>query len=553
MNVVSEQTGDEVAVSVQQKIPLVKPGTKKRLMDRRAATMQPMMRHQTRLVEQVEPSSVNGTMGPTTQDVQRNGTVRSSSWVEDALKSQQKDVDRISGSLAHVENHIQSFKDFMVEVRAELAANRATRKTQEELNQAQLSWTQEDLKELREEIGGFKQDLREEVIPDIRHQLDQIREEIDSHDRTTGYPNGSDLSASLAKFEGELLEIRRKSYEIDKLKTDLQRLLMRLSDLEGNDRDSFPKTLITPNESSKIESGMIGMAAVAQKQTQVMLQAPLDEGASSAMDRHASTNRNPPGAFPDSTTDISAVSLNGIAQPKRRHDQVDSDAEELRTRYATKKRRQSGRSSEKQLMGMDQALRSPSFGPGTSKRCMTLIKSPGRGSPELGGESRLRSPHSKLATSDIPTGFQSHDQRHDRGKEVNNKAPDDQSDRLNRIRVVHQRQRSEDELGLLPPPVTPRTPASRTRKPVPGPKTNVSLVPNVDNQAVIPGEFPSGHEDLGIAVPNAEPGDVKSQAISFDPRIGSTKPFKCGSCAKEFKNPSSMRYVRLLLHLPFHT
>jgi hypothetical protein len=302
MHVVSEQTGEKVAISVQQKIPLAAPAMKKAA--RRAATVQPTPRHRTSnsLNQDIEAMSTDRTMRPPPLPLPGNDVPRSSSRLEDIIKSQQKDIDRIVGAVARIEKDMDSFKEFMVEMRAELEANRATRKTQQDSNQEQLAWLQEDLKELRQESGNFQLDLREEELPDIRNQLDQLRQEIDAQEQSIGLPKGIPPPALANEFQREVLDIRRKCNEVDGLKAELQRLQKRLKEVEEKRQESFvfPRTLMTPNQSSHAGSRLVSMPTIAQQRPQMMLQGPEDNGTKSTMTRHLSPTRNPPGAFPDS-------------------------------------------------------------------------------------------------------------------------------------------------------------------------------------------------------------------------------------------------------------
>jgi hypothetical protein len=332
MHVVSEHTGEEATVSVQQKIPLVAPGTKKTA--RRAATLQPMPRQETpnTFFRDGGARSVSGTMLPPARDKEArpmSGTIRPpaqyapgkdlakfSAWAEDAIKSQQNAIDRISGAVTRIERDMESFKNFMGEMRAELEANRATRQTQQESNQEQLAWLQEDLKDLRQENGDFQQDLREEELPDIRNQLDQIRQEIDSHEQTPRFPNNISPPISVNDFKGELLDIRRKFSKVDEVRVELQKLQKRLSDMDARRRDSliFPNALMSPDQSSQAGSRMTSMPTIAQQRPQMMLQGPEDSGAHSSTTRHASSTRNPPGAFPNSIAKVGATPRNVVSQ-----------------------------------------------------------------------------------------------------------------------------------------------------------------------------------------------------------------------------------------------
>ena len=295
MHVVSEHTGEKATLSIQQKIPLVAPGiAKKYPANRRAATLQPMPRQQTpsKMVREGAASSVSGSMPPA-RDVSGK-EVAISNWAGEAIKSQQKDIDRISGTVSRIERDMASFKDFMIEVRAELEANRITRKTQYKSNQEQLVWLQEDLKELRQESGDFQQDLREEKLPDVRNQLVQLRQEIATH-QPTGLPKNSILPAAVDDFKIELVGIRRKAIEVDQLKVELHRLQKRLDDMEG-------KRLRTSNQFSQF--GINSKPLAYQQRPQIMLQASEHDSAPSATNRQASPTRNPPGSFPDSLVDL---------------------------------------------------------------------------------------------------------------------------------------------------------------------------------------------------------------------------------------------------------
>lgn len=314
MQVISEQTGNEAIISVQQKIPLVAPSTRKLPPVQRAATVQPVPRHLTPniLIPDGEPRPINGTMLPPAQDMRGKDVAKFKTWAEDVLKSQQKDIDRINGAVSRIEKDMKSFKDFMGEVRAELSANRATRKTQQDLNQEQIAWLQEDLKEFRQENGVFQQDLREEELPDIRNQLDQLRQEIDSQEQATRFPNNVSLPVSVDEFKGDVLEIRRKFSEFDELKMELQRLQNRLTHMEGKRQESFvfPRTLIrhphTPSWSSQEHTRTGSMPTISKQKPRLMLQAPESISSQFITARDPSPSRNPPGAFPDSIIGLDA-------------------------------------------------------------------------------------------------------------------------------------------------------------------------------------------------------------------------------------------------------
>lgn len=320
---VSEQTGDKAIISVLQKIPLMAPGVKRPPAVKRAITAQPTSRAQTSdtLVEYGKQNSTNGNMlPPPAEDSSRKNLARFPAWVEDAINSQQKDIDRIGGAVARIEREIKSFKEFMVEVRAELAATRATRKTQEDLKNEQLAWLQEDMKELRQEQGDFQQDMREEELPSIHNELEQLRQELDSNDRFTEVPDLGQSPIDRIKGLAETVKrIDHKFNEVNGLKMELQRLQKRLADIEGKRQDSFifPRTHMDnsgPNEQmSQGESRIRSASAKARQQPRLMSEAPGNATARSMAARNVSPT--PPGAFPDSVMDLDTPRQNVTGLP----------------------------------------------------------------------------------------------------------------------------------------------------------------------------------------------------------------------------------------------
>lgn len=323
MQVISVETGKIVVISVQQKIPLAAPGRKKPQAVRRAATVQPTPRNQTPSLS-VGPSNpkLNGTMLPPAQENNGREVAKFPSWQEDAIQRQQIDIDRISGAVARIEKDMSLFKGFMAEVRAELAANRATRKTQQDLNQEQFAWFQEDMKELRQDNGDFQQELREEELPDIRHQLEQLRQEIGSKDRFTELPDPESLSSTdVNKHLGmDIIEMTRKFNELDGLKIELQNLQKRLKDMEEKKQDPFvlPRTLMNApprilQRPSNAGAQPRNSPTEANSIPGMVIEGPENTDARSVTVQNGPNSPSLPGAFPDSVTDLEAPASNGTA------------------------------------------------------------------------------------------------------------------------------------------------------------------------------------------------------------------------------------------------
>ena len=325
MNVVSEQSGDKAVISVQQKIPLQVAGAKKLPAGRRAATVQPTPRAQpsNSLIEYGRHQSRSGNMlPPPVEDSSRKDLAKFASWAEDAINNQQKDIDRIGGAVARIEKDMKSFKEFMSEVRAELAATRATRKTQEELKEEQLAWLREDLKELRQENGDFQQDMREEELPSIHNELEQLRQQYDSNNGFTELSNRGSLQPMDGGANGlrkSVMRIDHKVSEMDGLKMELKRLQQRLSDIEEKRQDSFvfPKTLMdhpgTPDLPSAAVRQMRSTSTTVRQRPRLMFEAPHATASRSRTNRDPSPT--PPGAFPDSVLDLDTPRHDPAALP----------------------------------------------------------------------------------------------------------------------------------------------------------------------------------------------------------------------------------------------
>ena len=312
MNVVSEQSGDKAVISVQEKIPLLAPGAKKLPTVRRAATVQPTPRAQPSdsLVEYGKQKSANGNMlPPLAEDSSRKNLTKFATWAEDAINSQQKEIDHIGGAVARIEKDMKSFKEFMSEVRAELAATRATRKTQEDLKEEQLAWLREDLKELRQENGDFQQDMMEE-LPSIHNELEQLRQELDSNNRFTDLPDLGSLQSidGVKGLKGSVMRIDHKFNEVDGLKMELERLQKRLSAIEEKRQNSFvfPRTLMNHPEThdgpSAVDHQMRSASTRARQQPRLMFEA-LNTAAPRSM-AAGLASPTPPGAFPNSILDL---------------------------------------------------------------------------------------------------------------------------------------------------------------------------------------------------------------------------------------------------------
>ena len=331
MHVVSEQTGEEAIISVQQKIPLMPLSARKHPTIRRAATLQPVLRQETPnlIARETEAMCMDGTEQAPAQGTLYKEATGLATMAEDVLQThQQVEIDRINRAVNRIERDMTAFQDFMIEVQAELEANRATRKTQQMSNQEQLAWLQDDLRELRQENGKFRQDLWEGELPGIRKRMDRLREDLDSQSQANCLSSDISVSRSMTKINTELLFLRQKANENDELKMELQQLWKHLNNVEQNRQSSFvsPRILGSPNQSWHAGSLIPQMPTLPQPRSPIALQAPDDCNPQSTTLRQNSPARDLPGAFPDSLVDstprnniliTAKKSLSVLAQSRR--------------------------------------------------------------------------------------------------------------------------------------------------------------------------------------------------------------------------------------------
>jgi len=114
------------------------------------------------------------------------------SWAEDAINTQQQDIDRLSGSVDRIERDMRLFKDFMEEIRTELASNR----------------------HLQEERSG-------EGFASVRAELGELRQQISSSLRPVSRGSFELSNRSLDIIANDVQLVGRKVDEIDELKKEL--------------------------------------------------------------------------------------------------------------------------------------------------------------------------------------------------------------------------------------------------------------------------------------------------------------------------------------------
>jgi hypothetical protein len=216
MSVISEGLGRQAKISVLKTFSLTKEKAKIS-QSRRASTAQPIVRPKPAHLQAASRKTPSVKSRPSLPPLPRQPeppkplaqeTVPLSeltglkSWAENAITSQQTDIDRISGTVERIEKGMQSFREFMEEVRTELASNR----------QVQNHASEEDLVLVRKALDG------------LRLQIESDRTETKSSSTQNAELSGQKLEIIVRNLQ----RVSAKANEVDDLKIEIQQLKTRL-------------------------------------------------------------------------------------------------------------------------------------------------------------------------------------------------------------------------------------------------------------------------------------------------------------------------------------
>jgi hypothetical protein len=285
MIMIYTQTGLNANISVQEKFALTLPGAKTPIAPERASTAQPSLRaHTPRLKNGIQafsrpptPSVSNGFRPPARSHTPSmsngrqlsNGAILTApvenklqanldkfkSWAENAISKQRKDIDRISGMVERVERGMDDFRDFMVEVRTELA------------NRHQDIPTQEDLVAIREDLNGFRDEfathqqvhgnVKQQELTVVRESLNGLRQKVETK---LGEPK-----VALHDFQvltRDVQKVHWKAVEVDDVKAELEYLRNRITFLEEGKDSLLPKELDIQPKSTLLDRALSERAPV---------------------------------------------------------------------------------------------------------------------------------------------------------------------------------------------------------------------------------------------------------------------------------------------------
>ncbi|KAL2070915.1 hypothetical protein VTL71DRAFT_13941 [Oculimacula yallundae] len=210
MSIVTEEDGQSAKISILKSYPLSIASGKMPSGSRRGGTVRPHARSSSGTPVRTPNDIISNTPRPDSrQSVPPPSLVKAEVtkfklWAEGAISSQQKNIDRISGTVDRLEQSMKLFKDFMSEVRLELAS----------VKQHSNSMYEEDLSVLRNDIVELRQQVEES-----EQVISKVSDEI------------SDRHFTAIAQDAE--QTGQKANEIEELKTELPKMRKRVEFLEG--------------------------------------------------------------------------------------------------------------------------------------------------------------------------------------------------------------------------------------------------------------------------------------------------------------------------------
>jgi hypothetical protein len=205
--VISETAGDKAQINILESLPLINPNAQKPSVPKRASTVQPLGRKAPNLQPAMNGNhAAFGSMPPPPNKMKFAPDFSEfKSWAQEAISNQQKDIDRVSGTLLHIEGEMQTFRNFMEEVRTELATGR-------EFHQNQI------------------QD-RDSLVK-VSGEMRQLQTRVKAMDEDLRGKSGESLSRDIEIIISDMLQISEKAHEVDGLKVEVQQLKTQVKGVE---------------------------------------------------------------------------------------------------------------------------------------------------------------------------------------------------------------------------------------------------------------------------------------------------------------------------------
>jgi hypothetical protein len=213
MSVVSEGSGSKAKISIMKSYPLTNSSVRARTqsISRKTSTSQHLSRPKPpRLLPSISrtPSTVSRASTPTKPPPQVD-VAKFKLWAEAALNTQQQDIDRLLGSVDRIERDMRLFKDFMEEIRSDPALN--------------------------QRLQGQEAGLG---LATVRDELADLRQQVSSTPRPVSRGSFELSNRSLDLIGKDVQLLSQKVDEIETMKKELEQMKTRLNGFEDPAMDS---------------------------------------------------------------------------------------------------------------------------------------------------------------------------------------------------------------------------------------------------------------------------------------------------------------------------
>jgi hypothetical protein len=191
----SEGSGGKAKISIMKTYPLTNSSVRARTqsVSRRPSVSQPVSRPKPpRLLPSVSRTPTISRQSTPIKTPPQVDVAKFKSWAEASINTQQEDIDRLSRSVDRIERDMRLFKNFMEEIRTELASNRQLQE--------------------QESVEG---------LASVCAELDALRQQVNSNPRPVSRGSFEISNRSLDIIAKDVQLVGRKVDEIDELKREL--------------------------------------------------------------------------------------------------------------------------------------------------------------------------------------------------------------------------------------------------------------------------------------------------------------------------------------------
>jgi hypothetical protein len=329
MSVISERTGQKATVSVIERCPLTLPGMAKPPRARRASTAQPGYRGGTPSLTN-HKQAANSALTHAMDERQERELEKFKDWAKDAIQAQQNHIDRIGGAFDGMERDLNSFKAFMEETRAELAALRQFR---DNLKDEELAPLKRDINVIQAELSEnrqFKNSLRDEEFPVLQEDIDVLRSELSQtqnsqrqlklQDIKTLQQNLDELRRNVEriaylaengpkvpyeKFEtlvDDVREVDRKARDVVSVRAELEQFKSRLTSMETSMLEAVPSRNIATFPVERTRDKVAQTASYRENENPILKTSHLSKRKRLQVDDNTNSAYEPPTKRPTNST-----------------------------------------------------------------------------------------------------------------------------------------------------------------------------------------------------------------------------------------------------------